>query len=253
MRFAGRVILVTGSSRGIGGATALMFAREGGTVVVHGSKNSKELDNTFAEVSRISPSSVKIACDLSDSDAIRGMFQTIESGAGRVDVLVNNAAMLKGGPFLDIAEDDWDEVIAVNLKAPFLCGQLAAGMMIKTGGGCIVNVGSVHEYEVKRNDANYSTAKGGLLMLTKNMALELAEYGIRVNQVTPGAIATDLTEPERQAKFLTAVPAARMGRPEEIASMICYLASDDAGYVTGSSFVADGGLTLGFCAARPDL
>ena len=253
MRFAGETILVTGSSRGIGRAVAVMFAREGGTVVVHGSRESAELSGAFDAVSAVSPESIKLVCDLSDTAAIHGMFKAIKSRIGRLDILVNNAAALRHAAFLDMSVEDWDHVFAVNLRAPFLCGQLAARMMIDSGGGSIVNVGSVHEYQVKRNDANYSSAKGGLLMLTKNMALELADHNIRVNHVTPGAIATDLTDPERQAKFLSAVPAARMGQADEIASIVCYLAGSDAGYITGSSIVADGGLTLGFCATRRDL
>jgi len=181
------------------------------------------------------------------------MFQDIEKHFTKLDVLVNNAATQNGAPFLNLPEEDWDRVLAVNLKAPFLCGQLAAKMMIKHGGGKIINVGSVHEFQTKRNFAHYSTAKGGLLMLTKNMALELAAYNIQVNQVAPGAIATGLTDPERQRQFLTAVPAGRVGQPPEIAAMICYLASKEADYITGSSFTVDGGLTLGFCASRPDL
>ncbi|MCG8523406.1 MAG: SDR family oxidoreductase, partial [Pseudomonadales bacterium] len=133
------------------------------------------------------------------------------------------------------------------------CSQLAAKMMIKQGGGKIINIGSVHEYQTKRNYIHYSTSKGGLVMLTKNLALELAEHNIQVNQVAPGAIATALTDPDRQKQFLTAVPAGRVGYPPEIASMVCYLASEEAGYITGVSNTVDGGLTLGFCASRPDL
>lgn len=253
MRFSDKIVLVTGSSRGIGRAIARRFADEGATVIVHGSRSSDDLYSVHREVAAVSPSSIACACDLGDSARIREMFHEVELQFGKLDILVNNAATLQGGPFLDITEEDWDRVLAVNLKAPFICSQLAAKAMVGCGGGCIVNVGSVHEYQVKRNDANYSAAKGGLLMLTKNMALELAEYNIRVNQVTPGAIATDLTDADRQAKFLSSVPAERMGRSEEIASIVCFVASDEADYITGSSIVADGGLTLGFCATRTDL
>ena len=253
MRFKNKIILVTGSSRGIGLATALQFAKEGGTLIVHGPEDSDELKGAYRQVVEKSPQSIKIVCELSDSNAIRKMFQDIKKHFAKLDILVNNAATQNGVPFLDLPEEDWDRVLAVNLKAPFLCGQLAAKMMIKHGGGKIINVGSVHEFQTKRNFAHYSTAKGGLLMLTKNMALELAAYNIQVNQVAPGAIATGLTDPERQRQFLTAVPAGRVGQPPEIAAMICYLASKEADYITGSSFTVDGGLTLGFCASRPDL
>lgn len=253
MKFKDKIILITGSSRGIGKATALQFAQQAGTVIVHGPENSEELNDAFHQVTDLSPASIKIVCELSDSNAIRKMFAKIDSHFGRLDVLVNNAAAQNSVPFLQLPEDDWDRVLAVNLKAPFLCSQLAAKMMIKQGGGKIINIGSVHEFQTKRNYAHYSTSKGGLVMLTKNMALELAEYNIQVNQVSPGAIATGLTDPERQRKFLTAVPAGRVGQPDEIAVIVCFFASRDADYITGASFTVDGGLTLGFCASRPDL
>jgi NAD(P)-dependent dehydrogenase (short-subunit alcohol dehydrogenase family) len=253
MRFSEKVILVTGSSRGIGRAIALGFAREGGTLIVHGHGESNALDEAFNQVSSISPQSIKIPCELSDTNAIHQMFEKITSHYGRLDVLVNNAVFQNSVPFLELPEADWDKVFAINLKAPFLCSQLAAKMMIKKGGGRIINIGSVHEFHARRNYCHYSTSKGGLLMLTKNMALELANYNIQVNQVTPGAIATELTDPERQKKFLTAVPLKRVGQPPEIADIVCFLASDGADYITGTSFIVDGGLTLGFCASRPDL
>jgi NAD(P)-dependent dehydrogenase (short-subunit alcohol dehydrogenase family) len=253
MIFKDKIVLITGSSSGIGKETALRFSTEGAVVIVHGPEDNEELSESYNTVKEKSPGSIKLACELSDSDAIREMFGKIKKQFGRLDILVNNAATQNCTPFLEMEEDNWDTVIAVNLKAPFLCSQLAAKMMVKQGGGKIINIGSVHEYQTKRNYIHYSTAKGGLVMLTKNMALELAEHNIQVNQVAPGAIASPLTDEERQRQFLTAVPAGRVGYPPEIASMVCYLASDEAGYITGVSMTVDGGLTLGFCASRPDL
>jgi NAD(P)-dependent dehydrogenase (short-subunit alcohol dehydrogenase family) len=181
------------------------------------------------------------------------MFQHIKNHYNRLDILINNAVFQKEAPLLEIEEKDWDRVFDVNLKAPFLCAQQAARIMIPQGFGKIINIGSVHEFQARRGYLPYSTSKGGLLMLTKNLALELAEHNIQVNQVTPGAIATALTNPERQKKFLTAVPAGKVGQPEDIAEMVFYLSSGEADYITGNSFVVDGGLTLGFCASRPDL
>ena len=232
---------------------AARFAGEGGIVVVHGSRESDDLTRSYADVSELSPKSIRIVCNLADSDSIGGMFATIEERFGTIDVLVNNAAKMAHAPFLEMSEDAWDEVLAVNLKAPFLCSQLAAKLMMRRDGGSIINIGSVHEYAVKRNDINYSSAKGGLVMLTKNMALELAEYHIRVNQIAAGAIATDMTPPERQRALHSAIPAARMGTPEEIAALACFLASNEADYISGASIVADGGLTLGFSANLPNL
>ena len=253
MRFKDKIVLITGSGRGIGKATALQFAAEGAIIIVHGPEDNEELFESYKIVSEKSPESIKIPCELSDSQAIRSMFKEIETSFNRLDVLVNNAATQNSASFLEMGEADWDYIMSVDLKAPFLCSQHAAKMMIRQGKGKIVNIGSVHEYQTKRNYIHYSTAKGGLLMLTRNMALELAQYNIQVNQVAPGAIATALTDPDRQRQFLTAVPSGRIGQPGDIASMICYLASDEASYITGVSFTVDGGLTLGFCASRPDL
>jgi NAD(P)-dependent dehydrogenase (short-subunit alcohol dehydrogenase family) len=253
MKFKDKIVLITGSSRGIGKETALHFATEGAIVIVHGPEDNEELAESFKVVSEKSPDSIKLVCELSESEEIRKMFREIETRFNKLDVLVNNAVTQNNTPFLEMEEDNWDYVIAVDLKAPFLCSQLAAKMMVKQGKGKIINIGSVHEYQTKRNYIHYSTAKGGLVMLTKNMALELAEYNIQVTQVAPGAIATALTDPDRQRQFLTAVPAGRVGQPNDIASMVCFLASDEAAYITGVSFTVDGGLTLGFCASRPDL
>jgi len=253
MSFKDKVILVTGSSRGIGLAIALKFATDGAILVIHGPEDSEELKDAWEQVRRYKPDSIKIACNLAESSAISDMFKVIEKKFKCLDILVNNAVFQKEAAFLDIEENDWDQVFAVNLKAPFLCAQLASKMMIRQGRGKIINIGSVHEFQARRGYLPYSTSKGGLLMLTKNLALELAGFNIQVNQVTPGAIATALTDPQRQQKFLTAVPAGRVGKPADIADMVYFLCSDDAGYVTGTSFVVDGGLTLGFCASRPDL
>lgn len=252
-RFKDKIVLVTGSSTGIGRTTAKRFAEEGGILIVHGPEDAADLLESFAEIKEKSPASIKIACDLSDSHSIRHMFKVIQSEFNRLDILVNNAAAQNSMPFFELTEENWDYVLAVNLKAPFLNSQLAAQMMKDQGGGKIVNIGSVHEYQTKRNYTHYSTSKGGLVMLTKNLALELAQYNIQVNQVAPGAIATRLTDEKRQEQFLTAVPANRVGKTDEIASMILYLASSEADYITGVSMTVDGGLTLGFCANRPDL
>jgi glucose 1-dehydrogenase len=253
MRLKDKVVLVTGSESGIGLTTAIRFAEQGAAAIVHGPSDSGGLKDALARVAGINANSIKLACDLADSDAIRRMFEEIEARFGRLDVLVNNAAAQNEAPFLAMSERDWDYVLAVNLKAPFLCSQLAARMMARQGSGKIVNIGSVHEYQPRRHYAHYTAAKGGLLMLTKSMALELARHNIQVNQVAPGAIATRLTDPARQQQFLTAVPAGRVGATSDVAALIVFLASTEADYITGVSCTVDGGLTLGFCASRPDL
>lgn len=253
MKLAAKVALITGSSRGIGRAIALDLAAEGAQVIVHGPDMSKELDASLEQVRALSPDSIKVAAELSDSSAIAAMFATVKASFSRLDVLVNNAATQNPSPFLEMKEEDWDRVLAVNLKAPFLCAQHAGRMMRAAGGGKIINISSVHAYDARRNYVHYNCAKGGLETLTKSMALELAQYNIQVNSVVAGAIATDLTPADRCDKFLTAIPAGRVGSVQEIAHLVTFLSSDSCHYLTGASIRVDGGLTLGFCASRPDL
>ncbi len=253
MNLNNKVALVTGSSRGIGKAIALELAGEGASVIVHGPGKSKELNLSFEQVKALSPHSIMIGAELADSKAIAEIFEEIKKTFGRIDILVNNAATQKTDHFLDIKEEDWDHVLAVNLKAPFLCGQHAGQIMRESGYGKIINISSVHAFDVRRNYAHYSCSKGGLETLTRSMALELAEFNIQVNSLVLGAIATDLTPADRSEKVIAAIPAERVGDKKEIARLVAFLSSDACDYMTGTSITVDGGLTLGFCASRPDL
>jgi NAD(P)-dependent dehydrogenase (short-subunit alcohol dehydrogenase family) len=249
-----KIALVTGSSRGIGRGIALEMARRGYAVVVHGSSDSASLRSAFEEIKPISPASVCVVAELSDASAIRKMFDVVRGAFGRLDALVNNAATQNPSPMLELKESDWDRVLAVNLKAPFLCAQGAVPLMRPQGGGKIVNISSVHATDPKRNFAHYSSSKAGLEMLSKCMALELAQYNIQANSIIVGAIGTEMTPPERQAIVLPAVPAARIGAVDEIARLVAFLCSNACDYMTGASIAVDGGLTtLGFCASRPEL
>ena len=195
-----------------------------------------------------------VVADFSEPTAIEKMFSQIEKTFTRLDILVNNAATQKPSPILELKQADWDHVLSVNLKAPFLCAQHAAKMMrTDKAGGKIINISSVHAYDPRRNYAHYSASKGGLEILTKSLALELAEYNIQVNSIVAGAIATELTPLDRQSKFLTAIPAGRIGTTEEIARLVVFLSSNECDYMTGASITVDGGVTLGICASRPDL
>jgi len=250
----GKRILVTGSSRGIGKAIALELAARKAILVVHGPQESDELRASYRDVCRRSPSSIVVCAGFSQSEQITAMFQTIRQQLGGLDVLVNNAATQNPSPLIDLEEKDWDYVLTVNLKAPFLCAQHAARLMREGGhGGKIINISSVHADAPRRNYAHYSAAKAGLEQLTKCLALELAQYNIQANAVVPGAVATELTPPDRQAAFATAVPAGRVGTVDEIARVVAFLASNECDYLTGASLTVDGGLTLGFCASRRDL
>ncbi|UCE48595.1 MAG: glucose 1-dehydrogenase [Phycisphaerales bacterium] len=254
MQLEGKVALVTGSSRGIGKAIACELAHRGCTLIVHGSKESDALDGSFEDVRRLSGDSIMVAAELSEPAAIDTMFARIEQELPRLDILVNNAATQKPGAVLELEQDNWDRVFSVNLRAPFLCAQHAGRLMRdnKTGGK-IINISSVHAYDARRYYAHYSAAKGALETLTKSLALELAEYNIQVNSVVAGAIATELTPMDRQTSFLTSIPAGRIGTTAEIARLVAFLSSNECDYITGASITVDGGLTLGFCATRPDL
>ena len=254
MQLEGKTAMVTGSSRGIGKAIARELAGRGCTLIVHGSKESDALRSSLEDVRKQSCDSIMVAAELSEPAAISAMFTQIEKTFGRLDILVNNAATQKPGAVLELEQDNWDHVLSVNLKAPFLCAQHAGRIMRDSGaGGKIVNISSVHAYDARRYYAHYSAAKGALETLTKSLALELAQYNIQVNSVVAGAIATELTPLDRQEKFLTSVPAGRIGTTDEIARLVAFLSSNECDYITGASIVADGGLTLGFCASRPDL
>ena len=254
MELKGKVALVTGSSRGIGKTIALELAREGCKVIVHGSRDSDTLRNSFEDVKKLSPDSIMVAAEFSKPAEIDKMFSQIKKTFAGLDILVNNAATQNPSPILELKEEDWDHVLSVNLRAPFLCAQHAAKMMCTNrAGGKIINISSVHAYDARRYYAHYSAAKGALETLTKSLALELAQYNIQVNSIVAGAIATELTPTERQAKFLTSIPAGRIGTTEEIAHLVTFLSSKKCDYLTGASITVDGGLTLGFCASRPDL
>ena len=254
MQLEGKIALVTGSSRGIGKTIARELARRGCTLIVHGSKESDALRDSFKDVKKLSGDSIMVTAELSEPAGIDEMFLQIEQSLTRLDILVNNAATQKPGAVLELEQEDWDRVMSVNLRAPFLCAQRAGRIMRdnKTGGK-IINISSVHAYDVRRYYAHYSAAKGALETLTKSLALELAEFNIQVNSIVAGAIATELTPLDRQASFLTSIPAGRIGTTSEVARLVAFLSSNECDYITGASITVDGGLTLGFCATRPDL
>ena len=254
MNLKDKVALVTGSSRGIGRAIARTLAVKGCKVIVHGSRQSEALTSSFEEVKKISPDSIVIVADFSDSKAIDEMFSKIKETFGILDILVNNAFVQRKSCVLDIEEKDWDFVLAVNLKAPLLCSQRAAKLMRNNNqGGKIINISSVHAYDAKRSFASYSISKAGLEILTKSLAMELAQYNIQANSLVLGAIATESTPPQRQEKLLSAIPANRIGTTEEVARLVAFLSSNQCDYITGASITVDGGATISFCATRPDL
>jgi len=245
----GKRALVTGASSGIGEAVARRLAAAGATVAVNYRSHPKEAKKIVAEIKAAGGKAIAIHADLSKEREIKAMFASLFEEFGTVDVLVNSAGIENNSPFLKMLVRDWDQVMTVNLRSVFLCSQLAARQMVENGGGVIINISSVHQTIPWGGYAHYCAAKGGLEMLMKTMALELAEKKVRVNNVAPGAIATPinaawLDDPDRRKQVLSLIPSRRIGRAEEVAGAVLYLASDEAAYVTGSTLLIDGGMTL---------
>jgi NAD(P)-dependent dehydrogenase (short-subunit alcohol dehydrogenase family) len=250
------VAIVTGSDSGIGRAAAVALAQDGFDVGVTWHTDREGADATAAEVEKHGQRSVVIRLDLTSLPEAADRFDDLCDDLGGIDVLVNCAGAGASSPFVDADWDSWRSVLDVDLNGAFLCGQRAARRMIEADrGGRIINVTSVHEHVPLRGSAAYCAAKGGLGMLTKVMALELAEHGITVNSVAPGEIATPMTGNEDVDPHEVDRPGIPMGRPgdaREIAAVISFLASPAASYVTGTSIVADGGLLLMAAIANQD-
>jgi glucose 1-dehydrogenase len=248
MTLSGKVALVTGAASGIGKAVALALASQGAEVVVNYHSDRDPGQPVVDEITAAGGKAAAIQADVSAAPDVTRLFAEAVSAFGRVDVLVNNAGIEKQSPFLDMAEADWDMVIAVDLKGPFLCAQAAARDMVRRGArGTIINISSVHEDLPFPGFSSYCAAKGGLRMLCRNLALELGPHNINIVNVGPGAIATPintrtLQDPTKVASLDREIPLARIGTPEEVAVLVAYLASDAASYITGTTIFIDGGL-----------
>ena len=248
MNLTGKVALVTGATSGIGKATALALAHQGAGVAVNYHSVADEGEAVVQAITRQGGHAIAIGGDVALAADVRRMVQQTVERLGRLTVLVNNAGIEKQTPFLEKSEEEWDKTIAVDLKGVFLCTQAAARSMVQQGtGGTVINISSVHEELAFPGYADYCAAKGGLRMLCRDLALELAEYKINVVNVAPGAIATPINEetlddPAKKQKLERSIPLHRVGQPEEVAQLVAYLASDAASYITGTTIFIDGGL-----------
>ena len=241
-----RVAIVTGAGRGIGAATALKLAREGAHVVI----NDIQVENARAiasEVEKLGRKSLVSSHDVSSHSAAAALAEETRSKFGRIDILVNNAGITRDAMLHKLTEENWDEVIRVNLKGPFNMGQSCAKVMIEQKFGRIINISSV-SWLGNVGQTNYLASKAGLVGMTSTWALELARHGITANAIAPGFIETHLVQqmpPEIITKLVNRIPLKRMGKPEDIAYAVAFLASDEAGYISGQCLHVDGALSVG--------
>src|SRR5215469_11624498 len=245
-----KVAIVTGSDSGIGRAIAIQFAQEGATVVVVYAHAQAKAQEVLQTIQKNNGKAIVIQTDVSQYQQAMGLVQQTVEQLGRLDILVNNAGMEIHNAFLEVTEQQFDRVISVDLKGAFFCAQAAAREMVRSNtAGRIINISSVHEDIAMPNNAPYCCSKGGIRMMTRTICLELAPYHITVNNIAPGAIRTPIdkdveSNPQEMATLRKEIPLARMGQPEEIAKLAVFLASDAAAYVTGSTYVMDGGLSV---------
>lgn len=242
--FAGKTVIVTGASRGIGRQIAVDFAAAGARVVVNYSHSEKAAAEVLEQVRAAGGEAIACQADIASAAAVERMLATTLDSYGSVDVLVNNAGLNRDGPFLEMSEDDWDSVCGVNLKGPFLCSQAVGRVMMSAKRGSIVNISAVTAVDARKNAANYCSSKAGLNMLTKCMALELAPH-VNVNCLALGFIDSPLVRELYSAAQLAAVveetPLARMGSYEEVAAMVRFFASEAMSFTTGQTLIFDGG------------
>jgi len=247
----GKVALITGANRGIGKLTAIGFAKAGADVAI-ASRNTPDrglptLEEVADEIGGLGRKALPLAAHMGRLDQINDVIEKVTNEFGRIDILVNNAGTSNLTPVLEVEEKLWDSIMNVNLKGLFFTSQAAARVMKEHGGGKIINVASVDGLTPEFEVGVYSISKAGVIMATRVMAWELAKHNIRVNCIAPGAIRTRLLEskwtvdPESKERIEDRVPLSRVGRPEEIADAMIYLASDASSYVTGETIVVDGG------------
>ena len=242
---SGKVAVITGGTRGIGRATALTLAQAGADIALTRHRTPPEA--LLEEIRALGVRAEAFPCDVSDAAACEALIDAAAKAFGRIDVLVNNAGTTKDGLFMRMSNEDWDAVLTTNLKSAFVTSRAVSRIMMKQRSGSIINIGSISGMVGLAGQANYAASKAGLIGLTKVVARELAGRGVRANVIAPGFIESDMTaELDQKIKdhALGQIPLAKFGQPEDIASMVAFLASDHSRYITGQVLVVDGGMTM---------
>lgn len=248
MKLEGKVALVTGSSQGIGQAIAVRLAEEGADIVIDYRSHPEGAQETLTKVEATGRKGIIVKADLGVVSDVRQMIAEGIKQLGKLDILVNNAGLEKNADFWEVTEEDYDGVINVNLKGVFFATQAIVQHLIETKRtGKIINISSVHEELPFPHFTSYCVSKGGVKMMMRNLAVELGSLGITINNVAPGAIETPINtklmnDPEKLGALLQNIPLGRLGKPKDVASMVAFLASSDADYITGTTFFVDGGL-----------
>lgn len=243
----GKVALVTGASRGIGRAIALELARQGAKIAVNYAGSEAKANEVVGEIKNMGGEAFAIQADVADAQAVEQMIKTVLERFERIDILVNNAGITRDNLLMRMKEEEWDDVININLKGVFNCTKAVTRPMMKQRYGRIVNIASVVGVMGNPGQANYVAAKAGVIGLTKTAARELASRNITVNAVAPGFITTDMTErlsEEIKSEMLKQIPLARFGEPEDVAKVVAFLVSDAASYMTGQTLHVDGGMNM---------
>ena len=249
--------IVTGANSGIGAGIARALAAAGASVAINYVSNPEAANAIVQEIEEHGGTAMAVEADVSQESQVQNMFRKVVEAFGGVDILVNNAGLQRDAPFHELKLSDWELVIAINLTGQFLCAREAVRYFYRQGIdrersralGKIICVSSVHDVIPWSGHANYAASKGGVMMLMKTMAQELAEHGVRVNSVSPGAIKTPINHtawatPEKEAELLTLIPYGRVGETDDIAKAVVWLACDDSDYVNGATLYIDGGMTL---------
>ncbi|HEY5095684.1 MAG TPA: SDR family oxidoreductase [Candidatus Eremiobacteraceae bacterium] len=249
MRLNNKVAIITGGDTGIGKAISLELACEGASVVIDYHGDAGPANALVERINNLGYKAVAISADVTRPPDVESLVEATAKAFGGIDILVNNAGIEEQHPFLEMPFEVYAKVIGVNLTGNWLCSQAAARQMVKQNrGGRIINISSVHEDVAMPTNAPYCASKGALRMLMRTIAIELAQYHITVNNIAPGAVETPMDaelerDPKELARLLAEIPMRRMGRPQEIAGLVAYLASDAAAYITGATYVIDGGMS----------